>query len=71
MTPDLLDELRSHPVTDVATVAPLIKRSRAATYRLAASGELPGVRKLGNRYVVVTAELLRWLGLDESNDHAT
>jgi predicted DNA-binding transcriptional regulator AlpA len=67
MTPDQLEQLRSHAVTDVASVAPIIRRSRAATYRLAASGELPGVRKLGGRYVVITAELLRWLGLEEGS----
>lgn len=66
----LLDQLRTQPVTDVATVAPLIGKSRASTYRLAASGDLPGVRKLGSRYVVVTAELLRWLGLDEGTHDA-
>ena len=71
MTADLLDKLRSQPVTDVDTAARLLDRSRATGYRLAASGELPGVRRLGSRYVVVTSELLAWLGLNEDAPTAT
>lgn len=71
MTSSVIDELRTQAVTDVDTAAKVLRKSRAAGYRLAASGELPGVRRLGSRYVVVTAELLAWLGLNEDAPAAT
>ncbi len=67
MSAALLESLRGQVVTDVETAAKVLGRSKATGYRLAASGELPGVRRLGTRYVVVTAELLAWLGLSKSD----
>jgi excisionase family DNA binding protein len=45
----------------------LLGVSRGFGYELARSGRLPGVRKLGSRYLVVTSELKAYLGLDPSS----
>lgn len=37
---------------------------RAKAYELAASGNLPFVRRLGSRYLIVTSQLLAYLGME-------
>jgi hypothetical protein len=39
--------------------------SRKSTYAAAQRGDLPGLLKIGGRYVVATAALRRALGLDD------
>jgi hypothetical protein len=38
--------------------------STSFAYQLAREGRLPGVRRLGTRYIVSVAAFLRWLGDD-------
>jgi excisionase family DNA binding protein len=45
----------------VARAAALLGLSRSTAYELAHTGQLPGVTKLGSRFVVRTAVLTRWL----------
>ena len=49
------------PLVPVARAADLLGVSRSTAYALANSGQLPGVTKLGSRFVVRTAVLSRWL----------
>jgi excisionase family DNA binding protein len=49
------------PVVPVAQAAQILHISRATAYELARTGRLPGVAKLGSRFVVRTAVLARWL----------
>jgi excisionase family DNA binding protein len=49
------------PLVTVARAADLLGMSRSTGYALANSGALPGVTKLGSRFVVRTAILSRWL----------
>jgi hypothetical protein len=48
-------------VIPVARAAELLDISRSAAYALARTGQLPGVTRLGSRYVVRTAVMTRWL----------
>lgn len=43
--------------------------SKSAAYRAAASGDMPGVRKIGGKKVVSAPVLLAWL-LDEGSPEA-
>jgi excisionase family DNA binding protein len=45
----------------VARAADLLGVSRSTAYELARTNQLPGVTKLGPRFVVRTAVLSRWL----------
>jgi excisionase family DNA binding protein len=45
----------------VEEAAQILNISRSFAYELAASGELPGVRKLGHRYIVVKPVFDAWL----------
>jgi excisionase family DNA binding protein len=45
----------------VAQAGVLLGISRKTAYKLAKTGELPGVRKLGGRYKVVTHKLYEYL----------
>jgi len=45
----------------VARAADLLGVSRSTAYELARTNQLPGVAKLGPRFVVRTAVLCRWL----------
>jgi hypothetical protein len=58
------DELRAWPVTvDVPTAGRCFGLGREASYRAAHDGTLPGVVKIGRRFVVVTARLREALGV--------
>ena len=46
----------------VEEAAELLGIGRSLAYELARSGELPGCRKLGGRYIVSRAALLAFLG---------
>lgn len=50
----------------VEEAAELLGIGRSLAYQLARTGELPGVVKLGNRYIVGRAALLRALGANAS-----
>jgi len=49
------------PLVPVARAADLLGVSRSTAYELARTNQLPGVAKLGPRFVVRTAVLCRWL----------
>ena len=49
------------PLVPVARAADLLGVSRSTAYELARTNQLPGVTKLGSRFVVRTAVLSRWL----------
>jgi excisionase family DNA binding protein len=49
------------PLVTVAHAADVLGVSRSTAYALANAGTLPGVTKLGSRFVVRTAVLARWL----------
>jgi excisionase family DNA binding protein len=49
------------PLISVSRAAELLGISRSTGYDLARSGQLPGVTKLGVRFVVRTAVFGRWL----------
>ncbi|WP_102161257.1 helix-turn-helix domain-containing protein [Zhihengliuella halotolerans] len=51
-------------MTTVDSAAGALGISRSHAYRLARTGELPGVRKLGDRYVVSIKELDRFIDGD-------
>lgn len=50
-----------HVFLTVPEVATLLRTSRKAVYAMAERRQLPGVRRLGRRLLVVRAELLDWL----------
>jgi excisionase family DNA binding protein len=62
-----LDELirEEHPTISVERAAEYLSLGRSLAYRLAKSGELPGVRRFGRLYRVSVAELRRSLGIEE------
>jgi excisionase family DNA binding protein len=45
----------------VDETASLLRTTRKAVYALVERGQLPGVRRLGRRVLVVRTELLEWL----------
>ena len=47
---------------DVRELTELLGLNRKTVYGLIASGEIPGVRRLGRRIVVHRATVIRWLG---------
>jgi predicted DNA-binding transcriptional regulator AlpA len=49
------------PLISVSRASEILHMSRSTAYVLARSGQLPGVTKLGSRFVVRTAVFLRWL----------
>jgi excisionase family DNA binding protein len=49
------------PLIPVARAADLLGVSRSTAYELARTNQLPGVTRLGSRFVVRTAVLARWL----------
>jgi excisionase family DNA binding protein len=60
--------LEPQPIRITYTVeeaADLLGLGRSLAYKLAASGELPGVRRLGGRYVVSKAAFDAWLEVPE------
>jgi excisionase family DNA binding protein len=48
------------PLIPVSRAAELLGVSGSTAYELARTGQLPGVTKLGSRFVVRTAVLSRW-----------
>lgn len=54
----------------VEEAAKLLGISRASAYRHAASGELPGVKRLGRRVYVVRARLIQYLESDTPEANA-
>lgn len=50
----------------VTEAAELLGIGRTLAYRLASSGELPGVVRIGRSLRVSRPVLLRWLGVEES-----
>jgi excisionase family DNA binding protein len=67
MTPMTRDDLLALPPTiGVATAARALGCSRGFVYGLLRRGEFPcRILRLGNKYLVPTAELLRVLGMSE------
>jgi excisionase family DNA binding protein len=61
----VLEQLQQVTVS-VDTAGQCLGISRGYAYELARSGRLPGVRRLGRRYLVVTHELKQFLGLNGS-----
>jgi excisionase family DNA binding protein len=51
-------ENQTHTVEETAQILGI---SRQTSYTLARSGELPGVRKLGGRYIILKSELEAYL----------
>jgi len=49
------------PLISVSRAAEILGISRSTGYDLARAGQLPGVTKLGSRFVVRTAVIGRWL----------
>ena len=49
------------PLVPVSRAAEIIGISRSTAYELARANQLPGVTRLGSRFVVRTAVLARWL----------
>ena len=49
------------PLISVARASEILHVSRSTGYELARTGQLPGVTKLGARFVVRTAVFARWL----------
>lgn len=66
MTPMTIDELKGLPATiDVVTAGRAFGFGRAKAYRLAKAGQFPcKVTKIGRNYRVLTADLLRALGIE-------
>ncbi len=67
-----IEQLRQEPTIDVETAAGLLGISRGLAYTEAAKGSLAGVPvlRVGHRLRVVTAPLLKTLGLDIDERHA-
>lgn len=61
---DIPEELRGKAVVDLPTAARLLGISKNSAYKAARAGELPHL-KLGSRFVVPVAPLVRMLGLTE------
>ena len=51
----------------VGETAQILGISRQTSYALARSGELPGVRKLGGRFIIVKSELDTYLNPSKFN----
>lgn len=71
--PDVRELIREGRVTvSVPEAGAILGIGRTRSFELARSGELPGVRKLGRRYVVALSELCAFVGLPfpalEGND---
>jgi len=49
------------PLISVSRAAEILGCSRSKGYDLARAGQLPGLAKLGSRFVVRTAVFVRWL----------
>ncbi len=64
MTPEALRALP--PTLTIPQAAEILGVSREVGYRAAAEGELPGALRLGKRWIVGTAVLLRAIGLEET-----
>ena len=45
--------------------------SKSSWYSALARNEVPGARRLGGRWLIATAELARWAGLEEPNGDGT
>lgn len=54
-----LEDLEGRATVNVETAAAVLGISRDLAYRLAANGALPGLLKLGGRYVVSVPQLRR------------
>jgi excisionase family DNA binding protein len=67
MTPMTRDDLLALPPTiGVATAARALGCSRGFVYGLVRRGEFPcRILRLGNKYLILTADLLRVLGMSE------
>src|SRR5207247_7088427 len=63
MTAAVVPDPRVHATITVEQVAAIYGIGRGLAYELARRGELPGARRLGSRWVVVTAEVVKDLGL--------
>jgi hypothetical protein len=61
-TPPTRDNDR--PVWGAARIAAEIGLNRQSTYHLLSKNLLPGVKKIGRRYVTTTGQLRRALGAD-------
>ena len=65
------DLLALPPTVDLVTAARALGCGRTLAYDLARRGQFPcRVLRLGNRYLVPTAELLRTLGVTSKSDDA-
>jgi predicted DNA-binding transcriptional regulator AlpA len=49
------------PLISISQASEILQVSRSTGYELARTDQLPGVTKLGSRFVVRTAVLTRWL----------
>lgn len=56
-------EKQTHTVPEVAVILGI---SRTLAYELANDNQLPGVRRLGHRFIVSKAELAAFLGVGEA-----
>jgi predicted DNA-binding transcriptional regulator AlpA len=72
MAPMSTDELRALPPTvNLATAARALGCGRSLAYDLARRGEFPcSLLRLGHRRVVLTADLLRTLGVEDDHQPA-
>lgn len=59
-------ELRSRTTVTIEEAAKVLGIGRGTAYEAAARGELPGALRLGGRWVVATAPLLRAIGADNA-----
>jgi excisionase family DNA binding protein len=59
----LMAELRTKPTCTIGDAARALSIGLSTAYAAARAGQIPAIR-LGNRFVVPTASLLRMLGLD-------
>jgi hypothetical protein len=62
--PTLADAGSLPPTISVPVAAKWLSLGRGTAYQLARDGRLPGVLRLGSRYVVATAPLLRAIGIE-------
>jgi predicted DNA-binding transcriptional regulator AlpA len=65
-----LDELirSGEPTVNVETAAQVLGIGRTLAYTLARQGELPGVIRLGHRFVVAVPRLLQALGAGDGHE---
>lgn len=62
------EELRAKPTLSIEEAARVLGIGRTLGYELARTGQLPGVLRLGSRYRISTAVLIRLLESQEPRD---